>query len=140
MGYLIDARRSANMAAVRSKDTTPELVVRRAAHRMGLRFRLHRRDLPGSPDLVLAKHGLVVFVHGCFWHRHPRCKRASIPKTRSVFWRTKLEGNAKRDQRVRKALRMLGWRVLVIWECQLKHGEQRIEAMLKKAIGKLPRA
>jgi DNA mismatch endonuclease (patch repair protein) len=126
-------RRSANMARVRGKDTGPEMRVRRIAHRMGLRFRLHRRDLPGTPDLVFAKHKLVVFVHGCFWHRHEGCSRASTPTTRVDFWQAKFEANTARDRRQQKVLVALGWKVLVLWECGLKD-EEAITAALAEAI------
>lgn len=105
------------MAQVRGKDTRPERIVRRVLHGMGLRFRLHVRALPGSPDLVLPRHRAVVFVHGCFWHRHARCKRTTTPATRRRFWLEKFAANRERDQRVRRHLRRLGWRVLVVWEC-----------------------
>lgn len=120
MDKLDPERRSANMARVRGKDTAPEMRVRRVAHRLGLRFRLHRKDLPGRPDLVFPKHRLAVFVHGCFWHRHPGCSRASTPATRSDFWQAKFKGNVARDQRQQEALEALGWRVLILWECELK--------------------
>jgi DNA mismatch endonuclease (patch repair protein) len=136
MDYRIDPRRSANMAAVRSKDTAPELRVRKVAHRMGLRFRLHRRDLPGSPDIVLPKHRLVVFVHGCFWHQHDGCNRAKLPKTRVGFWHAKLKKNVERDARHSDALVRSGWRVLVIWECSLRAGDTHLKALLAKAIAR----
>jgi DNA mismatch endonuclease (patch repair protein) len=94
------------------------MAVRRAAHALGLRYRLHRRDLPGSPDLVFARFGTVVFVHGCFWHRHTGCRRATMPKTRRDFWQAKFDANVKRDRRTVAALESAGWAVVVIWECQ----------------------
>jgi DNA mismatch endonuclease (patch repair protein) len=106
------------MSRICGKDTKPELVVRRLLHAMGYRFRLHRRDLPGSPDIVLPQHGVCCFVHGCFWHLHSKCKDARIPMTRTAWWRKKLEGNPTRDKRHAAALLRLGWRVLTIWECQ----------------------
>lgn len=108
------------MARVRSKDTGPEMRVRRALHRAGLRYRLHKKGLPGRPDLVLPSRSLAVFVHGCFWHRHPdpECRLARLPKSRLEFWKPKLEGNRERDIRAVAALEELGWRVLTIWECQ----------------------
>lgn len=109
------------MAAIRGKDTTPELIVRRAIHAAGLRFRLHRRDLPGSPDIVLTRLRTVVFVHGCFWHQHD-CQPRQWPRTRAAFWRAKLETNVERDRRVRHFLRAAGWHVHVIWECELRRG------------------
>ena len=118
----VDPARSRQMALVRGKDTKPELVVRRLAHALGYRFRLHRKDLPGKPDLVFPSRRAVVFVHGCFWHRHPDpdCKLARLPKTRTEFWVPKLEGNRQRDERNVAALEAAGWRVLTVWECQLR--------------------
>lgn len=106
------------MSHIRPRDTAPEMVVRCAAHRMGLRFRLHRKELPGSPDLVFARHGLAVFVHGCFWHRHQACANATMPKTRPEFWQRKFDGNVARDARNCAELQRLGWRTLIIWECE----------------------
>ena len=128
-------RRSEIMARIRSRDTAPELAVRRIAHRMGLRFRLHRKDLPGRPDLVFPKHRLVVFVHGCFWHRHEGCRRASTPKSRTSFWLEKFAANIDRDARQEAALRALGWRVLVIWQCEIGDDaalECRLAALTKR--------
>jgi DNA mismatch endonuclease (patch repair protein) len=117
-------QRSALMARVGSMHTAPELAVRRAAHAAGLRFRLHRRDLPGRPDLVFPRLRTVVFVHGCFWHRHLACSAASTPKTRVDFWEAKFEENIQRDRRAEKALRSLGWRVVTIWECEAHNKEK----------------
>lgn len=111
--------RSRNMAAIKGKDTKPEMLVRRALHRAGFRYRLHVRELPGRPDIVLPKYRLVIFVHGCFWHHH-RCPAFVWPKTRAAFWREKIEGNAKRDRKVRAALRASGWTPIVVWECELE--------------------
>ena len=132
-------RRSDLMANVRARDTAPELAVRRIAHRMGLRFRLHRRDLPGRPDLVFPKHRLVVFVHGCFWHRHDGCRYASTPKSRIAFWTEKFAANVARDARQETALRALGWRIVVIWECETRH-EAAVERMLAALIQSKPSA
>ena len=110
-------RRSEMMAGIKGRDTKPELVVRRIAHKLGLRFRLHRKDLPGCPDLVFPRRRVVVFVHGCFWHRHEGCQYAYMPKSRIEFWTTKFAQNIARDRRDEEALRNLDWRVLVIWEC-----------------------
>ncbi len=123
---LSPAQRSERMSRVRGKDTRPELVVRRALHRMGYRFRLHRGDLPGSPDIVLPRHHAVIFVHGCFWHQHPdpACRLARRPKTRLDFWQTKFAANQARDLRTISALELLGWRVLVVWQCELRDKEQ----------------
>ena len=117
-------RRSEIMARIGPRDTLPELTVRSAAHRMGLRFRLHQRKLPGSPDLVFRRHGVAVFVHGCFWHRHQGCANATRPKTRPEFWQRKFDGNVARDARNCADLRRMGWRVLVVWECQTQNLDQ----------------
>lgn len=109
------------MARVRATDTKPEMIVRRLVHSLGYRYRLHRRDLPGKPDMVFPVKGKIIFVHGCFWHRHGRCKLTRLPKTRVDFWRSKLEGNHARDVRIRRRLRGLGWDILTIWECQLRN-------------------
>ncbi len=113
-------KRSEIMSRIKGRNTTPELVIRRIAHGLGFRFRLHRRDLPGSPDLVFPRYRTVVFVHGCFWHRHYGCRYAYHPKSRIQFWTKKFEENVARDERNEAALRSLGWRVLVIWECETK--------------------
>jgi DNA mismatch endonuclease (patch repair protein) len=112
--------RSAMMRAVRGRDTKPEMVVRRAVHHMGYRYRLHQRSLPGSPDLVFAKLKLALFVHGCFWHVHPGCSRASVPASNREFWSAKLTRNQQRDDQVQAALRAAGWEVEVLWECEVK--------------------
>lgn len=114
----VDPLRSAQMALVRGRDTKPEMRVRKAMHAAGLRYRLHDRRLPGAPDLVFASRRIAVFVHGCFWHRHPGCAAARMPKSRLEFWAPKLNGNAVRDQRNRRELEAAGWKVLVIWECE----------------------
>ncbi len=108
------------MRAVRREGTAPEIAVRKAAHALGLRFRLHRKDLPGTPDLVFPKHRVCLFVHGCFWHRHPGCGKATTPKTRRDYWIPKFEENVARDARVAQALRDAGWRVETIWECETR--------------------
>ena len=113
-----DPKRSALMARVRGQNTKPEIIVRRVAHSLGYRFRLQRRDLPGTPDLVFPKFRKVIFVHGCFWHRHSNCSKASTPKTRADFWQTKFAANRERDSRKELELSSLGWQVLVIWECE----------------------
>lgn len=119
MDTLTPAERAARMALVRAKDTKPELLVRRLVHGMGYRYLLHRRDLPGTPDLVFPGRRKVIFIHGCFWHRHARCALARLPKSRGEFWLPKLTANAERDARNVRALRRLGWSVSTIWECQL---------------------
>lgn len=131
---LTPERRSRLMSRVRSKDTSPELAVRKIVHALGYRFRLHRRDLPGTPDMILPKHRAVIFVHGCFWHRHPKCRKASNPTTRVEFWTEKFRRNVERDKTDRNRLRRRGWRVLVVWECQTKNAaevERRIISFLK---------
>lgn len=118
------AKRSAVMRAVKGKDTTPELVVRRLTHALGFRYRLHDANLPGKPDLVFPARKKVIFVHGCFWHWH-NCKRGRrMPKTRSEYWTQKLARNVQRDRRHRVTLKRAGWDVLVIWECQTRNTEQ----------------
>jgi DNA mismatch endonuclease (patch repair protein) len=109
--------RSAVMSRVRGKNTAPELVVRTMAHRLGYRFRLHRRGLPGTPDLVFPRLRKVIFVNGCFWHGHPDCDRARLPKTNIEFWRSKIGATVVRDRRAIEALRDEGWGVLVVWQC-----------------------
>lgn len=125
------AERSALMARIRGKNTRPELVLRSALHRAGYRFRLHRKDLPGTPDIVLPRHRIVIFVHGCFWHRHPGCPRASVPHTRRHFWDKKFKANVARDLQSQKALVDLGWQVLVVWECEIGK-KTSLEAVLSK--------
>ena len=125
MTDIVDSqRRSEMMASIKGQDTTPERAVRRIAHGMGLRFRLHRKDLPGRPDLVFPRHRLAVFVHGCFWHRHAGCRYAYTPKSRVAFWTEKFAGNVARDRRNEEALRKLDWRTLVIWECEARDTER----------------
>jgi len=124
------------MSRIRSKDTKPELIVRSLLHHMGYRFRLHRKDLPGKPDIVLPKYKTVIFVHGCFWHRHKNCKYAYTPKSRVEFWEKKLNGNVDRDKLNRKDLKYLGWKVIVVWECQVKETKilKYVEQELKKEL------
>jgi DNA mismatch endonuclease (patch repair protein) len=117
-------RRSAMMSSVRGKHTTPELLVRKAAHRLGLRFRLHDRRLPGRPDLVFPKWKTAVFVNGCFWHRHSHCRKASNPKTNRVFWQRKFKENVRRDLNSYACLTEMGWKVVILWECEVPTVEQ----------------
>jgi DNA mismatch endonuclease, patch repair protein len=107
------------MRAITKKDTLPEMRVRRRLHALGLRFRLHRRDLPGTPDIVLPRHRVAIQVNGCFWHQHPGCRKATTPRTRPEYWIPKLERNVTRDRETTAALEALGWRVLILWECEL---------------------
>jgi DNA mismatch endonuclease (patch repair protein) len=118
MDRLTPERRSWNMSRIKGRDTGLELVVRSALHRLGFRFRLHGRKLPGRPDVVLPRHRAVLFVHGCFWHRHRGCRFAYQPKSNISFWTNKFEETVARDSRNSKELRRLGWRVIVVWECQ----------------------
>ena len=128
-------QRSRNMAAIRSTNTKPEMRVRSALHAMGFRFRLHRKDLPGRPDIVLPKFRTAIFVHGCFWHCH-RCKYGSVvPATRADFWAAKRAGNVTRDRANRAALRKLGWRVLVLWECEVRTAGAAREHLERFRIG-----
>ncbi len=129
----VDPVRSRIMAAIRGKDTKPELLVRRLAHALGYRYRIHVRKLPGTPDLVFGPRKLAVFVHGCFWHRHEGCCRATLPGTRTAFWREKFERNVARDHRNQADLEARGWRVEVIWECETRDKaalKERIEGLL----------
>ncbi|UVM05092.1 very short patch repair endonuclease [Pseudomonas laurylsulfatiphila] len=118
----------------KSKNTSPELAVRSACHAMGLRFRLHKKDLPGTPDLTFKKYKTCVFVHGCFWHMHESCKLSSTPKTQEEYWLQKLKGNIERDKRNFFKLAHLGWRVEVIWECETKDPEKLAEIILERII------
>ena len=117
---LDDEARRRMMAGFRSKDSEPEMLVRRGLHRLGFRFRLHRRELPGKPDIVLPRHRTVILVHGCFWHQHLGCRDARMPRTRQDYWTAKFRRNAERDREVEAALRALGWRVEMIWECEAR--------------------
>ena len=121
---LTPQQRSFNMSRIRGLDTKPELVLRRGLHARGFRFRLHRRDLPGRPDLVFPAKRAVIFVHGCFWHGHD-CPMCRLPATRTVFWRAKIEGNRARDQNAVRALAAIGWRTLIVWECALRGPARR---------------
>ncbi len=123
--------RSRIMSLVRNRDTQPERVVRSILHKLGYRFRLHRSDLPGCPDIVLPSRRKVVFVHGCFWHLHKGCRRSTLPATRAEFWRAKLSRNVERDRKHSRSLRSLGWRALVVWECELK-GVDKVTRKLAK--------
>ena len=121
--HKVSEQRSRNMSAIKSKNTKPEIKVRKILHSMGYRFRLHSKDLPGSPDIVLPKYKTVIFVHGCFWHRHENCKYASTPKTRKEFWNKKFTENKKRDSKIQEKIKILDWRSVVIWECETKNIE-----------------
>jgi DNA mismatch endonuclease (patch repair protein) len=131
---LSPAQRSALMARIRGKDTGPERMVRSLVHGLGYRFRLHRRDLPGTPDLVLPRLRTAIFVHGCFWHRHRHCRFATTPATRRIFWQEKFNLNLERDRRAAAALRRMGWLVITVWECQLRQ-PHRVRARLVRLLG-----
>lgn len=132
MDNLTPAERSEIMSRVKSKNTRPEILVRSFLHRHGLRFRINQSTLPGKPDIILPKYRAVVFVNGCFWHRHqdPNCKLARLPKSNVEFWRDKLSKNAERDKLRKEKLVSLGWRVFYVWECQLNHPEEVLTALV----------
>ena len=134
---MTDPQRSAVMRAVKGRDTGPEMAVRRAAHALGFRFRLHRKDLPGSPDLVFPRRRLAVFVNGCFWHGHDCARGARMPKTNADYWRAKIARNVARDERVRGELEALGWRAVTLWECELKD-RQALPEKLRRILGEAP--
>jgi DNA mismatch endonuclease (patch repair protein) len=121
---LIDPARSALMARVRQKHSAPELEVRRLLRDLGASYRLHPKSLPGTPDIIVAEAKWAIFVHGCFWHRHPSCSKATMPKTRVAFWADKFAKNVARDARKARALRVMGWRVVTVWECQCRKPEK----------------
>lgn len=126
------------MSAVRGRDTKPEMVVRRLLHSMGYRYRLHRKDLPGSPDLVFGKRKKAIFVHGCFWHRHPGCPKTTTPKTRIEFWAKKFNQNVARDRRDEERLAQMGWRTLTVWECETRAIQdlaEKLRAFLADEVG-----
>lgn len=124
-----DPARSRIMAAVRRRDTAPEIRVRKCLHAMGYRFRLHRRDLPGTPDIVLPKHRVCIFVHGCFWHRHPGCPKATTPKNNAEFWQEKFARNVVRDAENERALVDKGWKVVTVWECETRNSRDLEETL-----------
>lgn len=124
MADVVDAQtRSRMMSGIQGRNTRPEMAVRRALFAAGFRFRLHRRDLPGAPDVVLPGRKVAVFVHGCFWHRHSGCRYSKLPATRPEFWRMKLDRNVERDRNVVESLLAMGWRVLIVWECAIRNKE-----------------
>ncbi len=122
-------KRSWIMSRVKGKDTKPEILVRSFLFKMGFRFRLHRNDLPGTPDIILPRHRKIIFVHGCFWHGHKNCTRSKRPAANKNFWKEKLNSNIERDQKNYKDLKNLGWEVLVIWECETKNSEKLLEKL-----------
>lgn len=131
--HLTPKQRSWNMSRIRSKDTKPEIIVRKKLFSLGYRYRLHAKELPGKPDIVLPKYKTAIFVHGCFWHRHQNCKKSTTPIANKEFWREKFRRNVARDRRNKKNLELLGWKVLFVWEC-----ETRLFAKTcKKTVGEL---
>lgn len=124
-------KRSNVMAKIRSKNTKPELTLRSNLHKLGYRFRIHRKDLPGNPDIVLPKYKTVIFVHGCFWHFHKNCKEGRIPNTNSELWEKKFERNITKDKTNQNECRNLGWKVIVIWECEI---EKNLDQTLNKIL------
>lgn len=131
MDRITKEHRSWNMSRIRSKDTSPEKVVRSFLHHAGYRFRLHVKILPGSPDIVLPKYRTAIFVHGCFWHRHKRCKYAYTPKSRIEFWQAKFRENVERDKLKKKKLEDFGWQVMTIWECETKDADKLVSSLSK---------
>lgn len=127
-------RRSWNMSRIKARDTKPEMLLRSLLHREGFRFRLHAKNLPGKPDIVLPKYKTVIFVHGCFWHRHSECKNATMPSTRREFWEEKFNGNIRRDALNRRVLEEAGWKVFVVWECELKASASQVVEKLSQTI------
>jgi len=130
---LSPVERSSLMRRVRGKDTKPEIAVRRVAHALGYRFRLHRRDLPGSPDIVFPKLRKAIFVHGCYWHRHD-CKKATVPKSNVSFWQNKFEANIERDRRNLVSLSEMGWLTMIVWQCETEK-EENIAEMISNFLG-----
>lgn len=131
--FLTPVERSRRMSRIRSSNTAPEVALRQALHANGLRFRLHRKDLPGKPDIVLPRYKAVILVHGCFWHRHEGCTIATTPKSNTSFWTDKFERNVARDQRVHRELEELGWKVFIAWECELGSRRKAMEAAARIA-------
>ena len=132
--HKVNEQRSRNMSAIKSKNTKPEIAVRKVLHSMGYRFRLHSKDLPGSPDIVLPKYKTVIFVHGCFWHRHQNCKYASTPKTRQEFWNKKFNENINRDKINQENLSSKGWKIIIVWECEIKDQDFDLNRLFKNEI------
>lgn len=138
MDRLSKEHRSWNMSRIRSRNTKPEVAVRSLLHRMGFRFRIHAKKLPGCPDILLTKYRSVIFVHGCFWHRHQGCRFAYQPRSRKAFWARKFKENVERDRKNCAALSQLGWHVIIVWECELRNIDalaERLESELADASG-----
>ncbi|MFH1288135.1 MAG: DNA mismatch endonuclease Vsr [bacterium] len=133
MDHLSKKKRSWNMSRIYSKNTLPEKKARSILHKMGYRFCLHKKSLPGKPDIVLPKYRTVIFVHGCFWHRHKGCRDTTTPKTNTAFWEAKFTYNMQRDLRHRRALKKLGWKTIIIWECELDK-EEKLKNRIKRLL------
>ncbi len=131
---LTPSQRSWNMGRIRSSNTKPEMLLRSYLHRIGFRFRLHRKDLPGKPDIVLSRYKTIIFVQGCFWHQHPSCSEASRPKSNVIYWNNKLKANVKRDRRHYRMLKQLGWRVLRFWECEVEKNPKYIALIIHRKL------
>lgn len=129
-------KRSEIMSRVKGKNTKPELRVRSALHAMGYRFRLHRKDLPGNPDIVLPKYRTAIFVHGCFWHQHPGCRKATIPQNNHDYWARKLERNVERDEAGRRGLKEMGWTTITLWECEIPRRKDELRQQLRNTLNK----
>ena len=127
-------KRSWNMSRIKSVDTKPELLIRKAFYKLGYRYRLHKKDLPGKPDIAITKLKLAIFVNGCFWHRHEGCNEASRPKTNSLFWENKINANINRDQKNYSALLKLDWKVLVIWECEVSKNLEKNTQLINEKL------
>ena len=123
------------MSSVRTRNTTPEIAVRKITHKMGYRYRLHDKELPGHPDIVFKSRNKAIFVHGCFWHAHENCPKGKMPKSRRSYWKPKLENNRRRDRQVRETLRNIGWKSMVVWECELSNPD-RVKKKISKFLDK----
>lgn len=134
MDTISKERRSWNMSRIKSGHTKPEKTVRSLLYKMGCRFRLHYKKLPGRPDIVLPKYKTVIFVHGCFWHRHKGCKDATMPKSNICFWQKKLSGNVARDRKKQRELKKNGWKVIVVWECEVEKSIDEVAAKISKKL------
>ena len=134
MDHLTCEKRSLNMSRIKAKNTTPEIRVRSALHRAGYRFRLHAKDLPGKPDIVLPKYKTVILVHGCFWHRHRGCPKATMPSSNQEYWKQKFQRNVERDKQEQIELKKLGWEVIVVWECSVKQ-DTFLQALVNRIAG-----
>ena len=134
MDIISKAVRSKNMSNIRSTDTVPEVTVRRLLHSMGYRFRLHKKGLPGNPDICLPKYKTIIFVHGCFWHHHPNCKDGHFPKSNRSYWMPKINRNINRDKNIKRELKKLGWKVIIIWGCEIKNTDRVVKKLQKSLV------